>query len=68
LTRVKSSIVDIKARQKCVAAFMGLRDSFHLLFDLDLPRIRGHGVKQYLGGIGKDNGRHEEEIHQGVQA
>ena len=30
---------------------------------LDLPRIRGHRVKQYLGGVGKDNGRHEEEIH-----
>ena len=36
--------------------------------DLDLPRIRGHRVKQYLGGVGKDKGRHEEEIHQGVQA
>jgi transposase len=35
---------------------------------MDLPRIRGHGVKQYLGGVGNDNGRREEEIHQGVQA
>ena len=35
---------------------------------LDLPRVRGHKVKQYLEGVGKDNGRHKEEIHQGVQA
>jgi len=35
---------------------------------LDLPRIGGHRVKQYLEGVGNDNGRHEEEIYQGVQA
>ncbi len=35
---------------------------------LDLPRIRGHEVKQYLEGVGHGrHGRQEEEIHQGVQ-
>ena len=36
---------------------------------LDLPRFRGHEVKQYFEGVGHGRyGRQEEEIHQGVQA
>jgi len=29
---------------------------------LNLPRSRGHMVKQYLEGVREGNGRHEEEI------
>ena len=29
---------------------------------VDLPRTRGHRVKQYLEGVRKGNGRHQEEI------
>ena len=30
---------------------------------MNLPRTRGHKVKQYLEGVREGNGRHEEEVH-----
>src|SRR5208283_1815828 len=36
--------------------------------NLNLPRTRGHMVKQYLEGVREGNGRHEEEVHEGIQA
>ena len=36
---------------------------------VNLPRLRGHEVKQYFEGVGHGrHGRQEEEIHKGVQA
>ena len=43
--------------------------SGHKLDSLNLPRLRGHEVKQYFEGVGYGRyERQEEEIYQGVQA